>query len=221
MKKITSWSVSKIQTYLSCPRKFKENYLLGKPFKSSPAMERGNRIHAMAEHYLAGNIRGLPNELTKLRSHYQNLKKVKPMVELKLAVDSAWKVTGWNKGWCRGILDVIDRSENEMLVIDHKTGKVYDKHEEQGEVYACLAAATSREIESVHVEFWYTDQGMTREFDYTLEEIKDLKKHWSGKAKKMLTATRYPETPSVEACRWCDASSAKGGRCEGWRSVSK
>jgi CRISPR/Cas system-associated exonuclease Cas4 (RecB family) len=217
---IKSWSVSKILLYEGCPRKFKSIHHSKKKQPSNPAMVRGETIHKKAEGFLTGRIRGLPNELSKLASHFRNLKKKKPLTELRIAVDKKWKITDWKKGWCRGVFDVIDREDDEAIVIDHKTGKVYEKHKSQAEVYACLASSTIEEAENFHIEFWYTDKGLTKEWDFRLNNIKSLKKKWTKKANQMMTATRFPATPNPFDCNYCsERSDKRGGTCHGWKKI--
>ena len=216
---MNSWSLSKIQAYYSCPLKYKMIYLKGIRQKASPAMDRGNVIHAKAEKFLDGTIRGMPNELVKLKEPYKKLKKNKPLVEVKLSVDDAWNYTEWKTGWCRGILDVFDRIDNEIIIIDHKTGRIYPKHSEQGEIYSCLASSTANDVKNYHVEFWYIDQGVIKSYDFSADEVEELKKKWKVKAIKVLSATRFPATPSHDACRWCHIRTDKGGTCHAWKKI--
>jgi hypothetical protein len=216
---IEQWSISKLHCYESCPRKFKEKYFNKIPDKPGPAAQRGNEIHAKAENYLGGKIRGLPRELERLGSQYRKLKKTKPLVEIKLAVDVDWNPVGWREGWARGIVDALTRVDDEMIIIDHKTGGIYEKHEEQAKLYACLTGATDSECESFHVEFWYIDKGYTEVWDYNHVELIDIRGEFEDRANKMLSAKRFPQTPSLDACRWCPAASKKGGPCHGWKKV--
>jgi len=217
--KDNKWSVSKLHCYESCPRKFQGKYHHKIKDKPGPAAQRGSEVHLKAENYLGGKIRGLPPELEKLGSQYRRLKKTKPLVEVEMAVDVNWKPVGWSKGWGRGIIDALTRIEDEMIIIDHKTGRIYDKHEEQAEVYALLVHATVEEANAFHVEFWYVDKTYTEVWDYTEKELLELRGSYEERVKKMLTAKKFPQTPSESACRWCPVSSKKGGPCNGWKKV--
>jgi hypothetical protein len=197
---------------------FKGKYIQGMRDKPGPAAQRGINIHAKAEHYLNGNIRGLPPELKKLGKEYRNLKKTKPLVELKLAVSNKWTPVSWNKGWCRGILDVMTYEDPTCIIVDHKTGGVYDSHEEQGEIYACLAAANI-DTDEYEVEFFYTDKGIIKSWSYTRKQVATLRNLWAARAEKMFAAKRFPETPSAQACKWCPVSSKRGGPCQGWKRI--
>ena len=212
------WSPSRIKCYETCPRQYKGCYLEGIKSEPGPAAQRGLNIHAKAEHYLNGNIRGLPRELEPLAPQYRKLKKADPLVEIKLAVDENWIPVSWDKGWARGILDVLANVDGKIIIIDHKTGRIYDHHEEQGSVYACLVAANN-EADNYHVEFWYIDHGEIRDYDYSAEEIPAIQESWTERVNRMFTAKRFPETPSEMACKWCPVSSKKGGPCHGWKKV--
>lgn len=218
MKKKTSWSLSSVKCFESCPRMYEGKYLKGMKSKPGPAAERGLNIHARAESYLLGKIRAVPSELLKLKKPYINLKKSKPLVELKLAVNEAWKPTSWKIGWARGALDALTVIEDEIILIDHKTGQIYPSHEEQGEVYACLVSANT-EADKYVAEFWYIDQGEIVPYEFDAKDIPDLKRKWTYKAKRVLTAKKYPATPSQFSCRYCPVSSKRGGPCREWRKV--
>lgn len=215
------WSISMLQAYESCHFKYKKKYIEYIPDKPGPAAKRGLEIHAKAEQYLNKNIRGLPPELFKLKREYQQLRKAEPLCELKLAVDVDWKPVSYKQGWGRGIVDALARAGHELVTIDHKTGRMYpDKHKEAAEVYACLVDATIEEsVDNYHVEFWYIDQGQILDWDFTPDEVAELREQYTERAMTMLTATRFPKMPSKSACQWCPASSKKGGTCHEWKKI--
>lgn len=215
----SNWSISSWGCFNTCPRQYKGKYLEGIRDKPGPAAQRGNMIHAKAENYLNGNIRGLPPELEKLRSNYTKLKKAKPLVEIPFAVNQAWKPVSWKKGWARGILDALVSIDVTMIYVDHKTGRIYDHHENQAEVYACLVHSNVPHMDEYHGEFWYTDQGEIITYTYAQGDIPDLKKKWTERANQVLTATRFPEKPTEFGCKYCPVSSKKGGPCHGWKKV--
>lgn len=218
MKKPDKWSISALHCYEGCPRQYKAKYIKRMKDKPGPAAQRGLEIHMKAERYLDGQIRGLPRELENLAKHYRQLKKQKPLVELKMAVDKDWSPVSWTSGWCRGVVDAIVRQDDTMIVIDHKTGRIYEKHKEQAELYAALTSANSP-VEEYHVEFWYIDQGETREWTFDIDDIRNIIDKYSDRASRMLTARRYPEKPGEFICKYCPDNSKRGGTCEGWRRV--
>jgi len=188
--------------------------------KPGPAAMRGSEIHLKAEHFLSGSIRGLPTELKKLAPEYTALKKAKPMLELKLAVDNAWKPVNWDYSWGRGIVDALARKGDEMIIIDHKTGRIYQKHIDQAQVYACLTAANVEDAQEFQTEFWYTDWGQVREWHYTRKEVEEeLMPAFEERVMVMHTAKKFPKTPSQSACMWCPDRTDKGGKCREWRGA--
>lgn len=217
---VTPYSVSKIACYETCPRQYQGKYLQGIKDKPGPAAKRGNEIHLQAEHYLNGNIRGLPDSLKKLDREYKSLKRAKPLVELKLAVTEDWEPCGFfdDKAWARGVLDVVAQMEDEMIIIDHKTGRIYDYHVNQAEMYAALLAA-STPSEYYNVEFWYTDQGETRNWEFSSDDIPGIRKKWDTKAKNIMSAKKFHQTPSDKACKYCPVATHRGGPCNGWKKV--
>lgn len=106
---IKSWSLSALQLYEQCPKKYYLEKIKKVPVPSSPALERGIDIHAKAEGFLKGTITGLPNELQKFKNEFENLKKHGAIAEEELTLDRHWQPVpnGWNdpRTWLRGKTD--------------------------------------------------------------------------------------------------------------------
>lgn len=216
----TSWSVGKIGAYEDCPKKYEGKYVLRMPEPKSPAAARGDAIHKKAEKYIEGEgTRQVPKELIKLATLYRRLRRDGAMTEQRISVDSRWRLTTWTKGWCRGILDALGISLPRAEIVDHKTGRIYPKHKDQAEVYACIVADVDEGIEYFDVKFAYTDKGVVRPWAFTRGEVMDLREVWAERAERTLSARRFPATPSESACRWCPRRSDKGGDCREWRKV--
>lgn len=202
-----------------CPRKFKGIYIEGIKGEQSPMAARGEAIHAKAESFLLGRTRGLPPELNKLARQFRNLKKLKPMTEVAMGINESWEGVSYGAGWCKAKLDALARVDDEMIFVDHKTGRVYGTHEMQAEIYAIVVACNVPEAENYHGEFFYTDQGLTREWDFDHDHVEHLIEKYEAKVGEMHSATRFPIKPSHDACKFCPIRSDKWGRCQGWKKV--
>ena len=135
-----TWSYSRWNLFDKCKTAFnmyvhRKDFNLP-PFKTNPAMERGNAIHAKAEQYVKGNIKGVPKELSCFKAEFNNLKKHKAVAEQDWWFDNKWnqiEYQDWNNVWLIAKSDAHLTLDDTAIVIDYKTGKVYDTHEQQAE----------------------------------------------------------------------------------------
>jgi hypothetical protein len=208
----------------SCPAALiysRVNKLQGPPV---PAMERGTAIHALAEHYLNGNITGgVPMKLRKLSREFKALKAKKPIVEKYWGVSAEWKPM--NYGWCVAKTDayVPPKVESILDVIDHKTGRIYPSHPDQASLYAAIGYALFPKVEEIHVAFFYIDEGFAPSYEYTRSKLRYSVKYWREEGLKLMATTNFLPTPSPDACGWCGFRSdkklanGKPGPCNAWR----
>lgn len=218
VNKITSWSYSKYSNWKSCPRKYKHAYIDKIPQPRSPAAERGTMIHAKGEHYLLGDIRGVPPEYKKFACELRAMKRAGVTPEEKWSLSNNWKPCEWedySRIWLRALTDVhhYDEDDCDLSIIDFKTGRQYPSHKGQGELYATMGLSYYPELQNVSVEFWYLDSGEVLNFDYDLKKVKSLKTLWIKRSKLMLADRKFLATPSEDSCRWCPFKASKGGPC--------
>jgi len=216
--KIKAWSYSRYAVYAKCPRQFKLKFIdkLPEPQKNWAA-DRGTILHAKAESFILGRIKGMPKELKPFSSELKYLRDSMADVEVDLSVTRAWEPThtkDWDRVWCRAFLDVKLLEDKELTVVDHKTGKIYDSHEEQGELYGVTAMCHEPKAEVVDVEMWYYDQGAeVLSWKYYRKDLEKLKKKWEDKVKPIFRDTKFAPCPGAH-CRWCNFSKKAGGPCE-------
>lgn len=217
---IRQWSYSRFTTYDKCPAKAKYLYIDKIKDKGNANMSRGTIIHSKAEQLVKGNITGMPKELENFKDELQYLKilykKGMVFVERDLAVTKDWDPTtydDWNNVWLRGKSDVVVIEDTVATDVDYKTGKKYDSHFEQGELYAIGSFCHFPQIKSVDVEFWYIDSGEVEGASYNKKDLNKLKKKWEKKTRPMLTDKEFKPKPGY-ACQWCNFAASKGGPCD-------
>lgn len=213
------WSYSKVKLWEGCPRKAKYRYIDGRKDPGSPQMERGTAMHSIAENY----VRGLSNELQKgelsilrYKGQLDMLRKKKAECELEWGFTAQWEPTGFfaTNTWMRMKTDVSFKSAKyTRTVVDHKTGKMYDDHEEQLHLYAIGEFIMRPEVRTVIAQDWYLDQDAVRESVFEREELEIMKQYWSERVAPMFKDTIFPCRPTY-SCNWCPYSKAKGGPCE-------
>lgn len=215
-QQITAWSYSRYATYKECPAKAKYKFIDKLPEPPSPAMERGIHIHKLAEDYIKGDIKNIPDELKFFKEEFNELKSSKPMVEETWAFTKDWDETRWND-WNNCVVriktDASCLDEKTLYVIDHKTGKMRDGYDEQLSLYGLGGMLKFPHIEKVNTQLWFLDSGDQVIEEYDMKNMKQLLAAWNKKVKPMLNDTIFAPKPG-NACRWCTFSKSKGGPCK-------
>ena len=201
---VKSWAYSALTLYEKCPASYKAAKIDKiQSSRKSPAMERGIMIHAKGEQYLKGVIPNVPMEFADFKTELQNLRKHKASAERKLAITKSWKPTGFfdRDVWMRFIIDSDLEMESGRLVIDFKTGKIYDSNEDQAQLYAtALLYAGNRTIDT---EFWYLDIGEIISNCYEEKQKKMYREYWEDRVAPLFADTKFETNPSSFNCRWC------------------
>ena len=220
---IDAWSYSRLSTYERCALLAKFLYILKIPQDTSPAMERGSRIHEQAEKYVKGEIAELPNTAVwkPWVEDMAALKAAGYVAEQNIAFDSAWQKCDYfgPSVWIRLRVDVTGITNDGVVeAIDYKTGRPYSTHEEQAELYGIAGYLTAaRSPKKVRTSFWYLDVPDIVEYEYPAEEIvESLMPKWEGRSAVMLTDTEFKPNPCKASCGkygGCDFAANKGGQC--------
>ena len=220
LKPRKSWSYSQWSNYHSCPAKYKFANVMKLPQPQSPAAERGNNIHKKAEQYLLGKGKSIPDELKNFENSipgkFEYLRELEIIPEEKWGITEDWKETEWvaDDTWLRAITDAHGYNyEDELLVIDFKTGRKYAGHKDQESLYATAAMELYPEAEVARVEFWYLDQGEIVSTLYHRKRTTALRKEWTAFANRTLTDPICAPLPSFDSCRWCPFKKENGGPC--------
>ena len=218
IKQISAWSFSRYSTYVSCPRKAKYTIIDRLSQPGSAAMDRGTAIHKLAEDFALKRLKKLPAELALFKEEFMALKKEKSVIcEEQWAFTKDWDPCGWsdwNNAWCRVKMDcAYVRSDNVLVIIDHKTGKIKDDHKEQLSLYALAGLVMYPDVVGVEAKLWYLDAGEEVTESWDAEQYESLKKLWAKKVKAMLSDKTYKPKPGV-ACRWCHFRKGNDGPCE-------
>lgn len=214
---VTSWSYSKYSTYAKCPRQYKLKYIDKLPEPQSPAMERGNVIHKMAEDFLNSGA-ALTPELLKFKAVLEWLKSKGAHGERQITINDKWEETGWfaKDAWCRMKLDADVFGDDGVSIdlVDWKTGKMYDENKLQLEFYAAVIFALIAHIETVRVHLCYLDNGKELTETYTRAKHGQLlKAQWVGRAMAMLKDDEFAPRPN-DKCKWCTWNKQSGkGLC--------
>lgn len=218
--RLLAWSFSRWKTYEDCPRKAKYKNVDGLPDPSSPAGERGNRIHDEGKQYLDRKKRVVPDAFKKFP--LQRLRDAGARGEAELAFDRKWRPTQWfaPNAWVRIKVDALLLVVARGLagVVDYKTGKYRPDDPEYGlqlDLYAVGAFAANERIERARPELWFLDHAIIEEqdSDYERKDFKLLKESWEERVEPMFADTIFATKPGPH-CRWCPYAASKGGPCD-------
>jgi len=227
---IKQWSFSKLSVFEQCKFRAKLQYVDKipeperplPPGKTEHANDRGSRIHDSAEFYIRNNCKLIP-ELSKFEQEFEALKTLfkagKVSLEGEWAHDREWLPAAWNSSttWLRLKLDAfVHVSKTHAVVIDYKTGRLYGneiKHAEQGQLYMASVFVRYPELETVTVEFWYTDQDDITSVTYTRAQGTHFLKKYTNKGDLITSCTDFPANPNIFSCKWCPYGPKGTGHC--------
>jgi CRISPR/Cas system-associated exonuclease Cas4 (RecB family) len=161
-------------------------------------LDRGNQIHKFAEDFVNKKLPSLPPILNKFASEFENLVNLEAKAEEEFVLDRNWnRLDAWlhPDAWFRMKLDA--RVGN--FLIDYKTGKKYDGHEDQARLYANVWMMLNPEVEEVDVEFWYIDSGEVVGWTFYRPDLDYHIREWELLADTMLNDEIFE--PKVN--QWC------------------
>ena len=209
MAKTQAWSYSALDVYLTCPRKYwAEKIAKVVPFVPNQATEYGKEVHKKFENYL---IKGTPLSLD-LKHHEPVLKKLREakgegMPEQKLALNHNYEPTGFFDGdvYVRAILDYVKVNENRALIVDHKTGKMFDGFDQLELGAACLAPYLP-EVTDFTLAFYWTKEKKLTSKKMTRSELPEVWNNFLPKVERLQISVRedsWPTKPNGLCNKWC------------------
>lgn len=213
-----AWSYSRLYDYERCPQLYKFKAIDRLPEPPNPAMERGIRIHGLAEKALLQPRSSLPQELQRLSARFKELRQQKAAPEKQWTLTDAFKgVTGWfdKDAWLRLKLDAVVVNGDQVEVVDWKTGQFKpEKSLDQLELYALGASVIHPEVKQVTARLSYVDVG--QEVPVVVEVTQAWRKKITAKWLKRIAPLQKDQKFSPKpgpACNWCFFAKSKGGPC--------
>jgi len=221
---VDSWSYSRYADYKQCPLKFKLKHIDKRKEPGSPAMQRGNDIHHVAENYVQIDPKvkvALPPELVGVQREADYLRGQDAIVEVAWGFTREWTWigrAGWfgSDVWLRAKADAhVVYDDDTMLLVDWKSGKKYDTNEEQVELFALAGFMRYPNVVEVDTRLWYTDakpDDNEVQRVYTRSDAGRIQKDWERKTTPMFNDRKFAPTPN-DRCRWCHFRASNGGPC--------
>jgi hypothetical protein len=134
--------------------------------------------------------------------------------EVKLAFNDKWERVEWDDPtvWVRGIIDAMRPELPTIYMGEWKTGKPWEDHYLQRELYLVMALAAHPEAEESDIDTIYIDQGFVTADVLHRAQLDEKKEIWLKRVDPMLRDTFYSPRPG-QHCNWCSFSNRKGGPC--------
>ncbi len=153
------FSPNMLKTFLDCPQKyiFKYDEKISVPQKSS-WFEKGKKVHALAHYYLRGDdITKLEPVLNNEEKRIWETLKSNPYFQKKY-VKSEYSIScKVGDYWIGGRLDALMTSDNDLFILDYKTGTVPKKPEQDFQTMVYLLCVSKLYKEANNLSFVYID----------------------------------------------------------------
>lgn len=193
-------SFSSISTWVQCPKKYEETYILKRwKDEGSAASRRGDVIHKELELYLKGERTERPT-LEPQGGLLDMLKTVGAEAEPQLAVTRDLQPTGFwsDDAWLRGKLDAVIARMEPLTAWDWKSGKKRN-NDLQADVYHVLLRGTYPKAGKIRIVFDYLEKGRQPPYqpgEGAIERVTGLTDRIEG-------ATAFPPKPSPLCRGYC------------------
>ncbi len=227
-----SWSFSKIDTYETCPLKYKYRYVLQIPGPPNPALSFGEAIHETLFEYHTKKSFGKELSLEEFLQLYKNkwrplgyldenhqnirFESGKKLLEnyynkhhaekIKHEALEKWfniKINGYS---FRGKIDRIDRlPEGGVEIIDYKTGEVKPQADIDKDSQVTLYSMGAKEALGLDVKklsYYYVEKGEKITTTRTERDIENKKQEVTELITKIKKANFEPK--SGMHCDWCE-----------------
>lgn len=232
-------SPTSLKTFQQCARKYHAQYITKElEWVQSDAAARGDRLHKLMEDAINLGWEEVswyqteesPNVYNTALNFYQAIIKLKNsgwniQTELETATDGLGNSTGWwsTDSWLRSKIDVCATHPNKdfAIVIDWKTGKIYDEDRIQLDVNAITLKPITG-LSNYKVMFAYLDQNIIKNYDVTVDLDKprefDLLHNAGTKLMdtmvvihtlKDYTARNFWPYTKNKFCNWCKVKDCK------------
>ena len=207
-------SYSSISTWEECPAKYAYSYIYNLPWPSSAAMERGTRLHSLAEDYLNTPEMPIPYDLRKIGPILDRQKQAGGKAEVIWLVNEKWEpVEDQKDAKVKAIVDCHYVAGEVLHVDDYKSGREYPSHRSQLELYSILGLlkyplAGRAESAAIYIDGGYSGQDAS----IIRAMLPHLIDKWSTKIERLESDDDFIANPG-SGCRWCPYRKSIGGPC--------
>lgn len=215
-----SLSISGWNTWDQCGKKYYYSYVEGRPRgPAHPAAARGTEIHNSVEKFMLKETEDLHPEIRRRYGQFfMQLRHHNPIPEIKWAVNQNWEPCEFDdpdRMW-RGVIDLAcDMNEGEKILdlYEWKSGRLYDSHKYQMELYALIGLVKWENAELARCTNVYFDQpNDPPPLEINRKDIEGYMMIWRKRYEDVMKDEIYAENPGWY-CRYCDHSRQNNGPC--------
>lgn len=207
MKKIR-YSVSRIQLYKDCKRKYNYRYITKVKTKINLIhLEKGRVFHSFFENYPDLPKNKNPGVYEPIFELFVNtLKRNEDIV--RLLESPHVSEHSLKHEWLRGFIDYLAINGEYAIILDWKSGKYYpDKTFFQLELYAYYLFSIIEDLQEISLIFYYVEVDKQ---DIKVVRREDFYKKFEEKLLKLInkieTTENWPKDPERKWCQWCEFS---------------
>lgn len=209
------WSYSKVSTYERCPKKkgFKYDERLRPIAEKSAAALRGDELHKDLELHIDKGLYEVPEWMRPHQPHLERY--ANGLKEQRICLNEEWEVVAEGDETCIFIIDLLHIEEPFATVIDYKSGKRYDNHAEQIELYSAAVLWALPEIERVEGKCYYLDEkpgSWGKPVFVDRDNMVAIRARWDSRVVMMDVDTECAPRPGWY-CKWCEYRKSEGGPC--------
>lgn len=202
-----NYSPNMLKTFKSCPLKYKFKYIdkISLPQKSS-FFEKGKKVHALANYYLKGlDISKFEPTLNPEEAKAWNILKTNEFFN-KTYVNSEYNLScKIGDFWIGGRLDAIVMENDNLYILDYKTGSIPKNPEYDYQTITYLLCLSNSSIVKPqnNLKFVYIDLKNNKNFVIDFDQTR--KKEYENAIVQICSAienAQYPE--DIEHIKMCD-----------------
>lgn len=208
-KGIIPWSYSSLTAFETCPRRFKLTRITKDIVEpQTEATIHGNEVHKALENHLKGTTY-LPDKYKEYLPLADRVKATpgKRLVEFKFALTQAFKPTEFfaKDAWCRGVIDVGVLNAKTAVILDWKTGKPRDDHD-QLKLFAATTFACNPYLDKVSTGYVWLAYNKLDSKAFNKEDVAGIWQEFLPRVTRLTKAAEkdnFPPKPSGLCTKWC------------------
>ena len=103
-----------------------------------------------------------------------------------------------------GYIDFIGKTDDNPIIIDWKTGKVYpDKSDDQLKIYALWLFSKNERINKIECLYYYVEHGKEQRYTYERKDLQNIEDYFTNKINSIESEKEFNKTISRN-CQYCD-----------------
>ena len=209
---VLPWSYSSLTAFETCPRRFKLTKITKEVVEPpTEATTHGIEVHKALENHINGTAE-VPDKYKEYRGIADRAKAASGVVlaETKFALTSSLKPTEFfsKNAWVRGVIDYSNIDGDRAVILDWKTGKPKDDHD-QLKLFAVAAMAIYPQVEYISTGYVWLGNNKIESKPFVREDAIAIWREFLPRVTRLTKAAEkdnFPPKPSGLCTKWCPVS---------------